>query len=105
MAKIIAIFDVGSNGSKVRLDDGRTIEIAGHPSVGDEIFGAGPGGKPPVIPMTIEQMNGGERVTANLPSEVVTRGGEAASRVAHNHEIEGVSPSRATKPDPTEGIT
>ena len=81
MAKIIAIFDVGSNGSKVRLDDGRTIEIQGHPSVGDEIFGVGPGGRPPVIPMTARQMNSRKQVEADVLSE------------------------RFSKSDPTEGIT
>ena len=72
MAKVIAVFDVNSNGCSVRLDDGRTIMLdhaAGHsaPSIGDEIGGLKQG----QIPPTIAQLNSPEQVQANLLSQVV----------------------------------
>lgn len=72
MARVIAIYDVGSNGCKVRLSDGRTLEIDhgpnGMPTIGDEFMDIQ---KPKSRAMTIEEMNGPAQVQANILSQKV----------------------------------
>lgn len=79
MAKILQILDINSDGHRVRLDDGRVIQIPhGHGediSVGADLDAAGGPGVSrhanSPIPPSIEHLNSPAQVEANILSEIV----------------------------------
>lgn len=103
MAKVIAVWDIDATSCKVRLDDGRTLQVPhgeGYPSIGDE-FGKI---QKPAAPMTVEQMNNPAQVEANILSEVAKnaeREQEAAGGDGHSgtRAPEALQPQSGTAGD------
>ncbi len=105
MAKILQVLNVDSDGHRVRLDDGRVVDIphgSGDAlSVGDELPPwfhplRHPETSDPVTIAPVEFLNGPEQVQANILSEIVQpHGGADASSEPSPESGHGDSGTRA----------